>query len=57
MITQVEEPPVVNAQIWHAWVQKGKLQERASMRELKLCGGSVLGFLAVETAFYVVAGG
>jgi len=56
MIAQVQETPVVNEQIWRAWVQKGKLQERASMRKLKLCGGFVLGFLAVGTAFYVVAG-
>ena len=33
-------PPVINEQIWEAWVRKGKLAEKATDRKLKNSGRS-----------------
>ena len=48
----VEQEPVVNEEVWRAWVKKGRLHEQAAGRKLKLGLGIVLVALAVGFYFF-----
>jgi hypothetical protein len=50
---EVQEP-VVNEELWRAWVKRGRLHEQAAGRKLKLGLGIVLVALAV--GFYFLNG-
>jgi hypothetical protein len=47
--------PVVNEEIWRAWVQKSKRREKATARKAKVFGGIVLVLLASGSAYYQLA--
>ena len=55
MYTATDDAPVVNEEIWRAWVQEGKLREEATARKAKVLGGIVLVLLAFGSAFYLLA--
>ena len=55
MYTAPDDTPVVNEEIWRAWVQEGKLREQATARKLKVVAGTVLILLAIGGAFYFLA--
>lgn len=55
MYTEIDDAPVVNEEVWRAWVQKGKLREEATARRARVLGGIVLVLLAFGSAFYLLA--
>jgi hypothetical protein len=57
MATATVDEVVVNEEIWRAWVQKGRRNEQATVRKMKLVGGIVLIMLAFSAAFYRLGGG
>jgi hypothetical protein len=58
MITADERPvvqePVVNEDIWQAWVKKGQLHEQADARKFKLVAGIGVVLLLLGSAYYWV---
>lgn len=46
------DEPVVNEEIWRAWIQKGKLRDQAAARRGRLLGRIVVITLALGAAFY-----
>jgi hypothetical protein len=57
MHTSKNDEPIVNEEIWRAWVQKGKLLDQAAARRGRLLGGIAVITLAVGAAFYFLAAG
>jgi hypothetical protein len=53
MYTSTNEGSVVNEEIWHAWVQKGRLRDQAAARRGRMLGGIALVILALGIAFYL----
>jgi hypothetical protein len=53
-MTSTNDQPVVNEEIWLAWVQENKLHEQATARKLKLVG-IVLVVFVLGTAFSFLA--
>ena len=50
-----ETEPVVNEEIWNAWVQKGRDSEAATNRKLRSFLGIVVVLLALGGAYYRLA--
>jgi hypothetical protein len=55
MHTSKNDESVVNEEIWHAWLQKGKLRDQAAVRRGKVLGGIALVILGLGIAFYFLA--
>jgi hypothetical protein len=55
MPTATEDELVVDEEIWRAWLQKGKLREKATARKAKVLGGIVFVLLAFGSTFYLLA--
>lgn len=55
MSTVIEDQPVIDEEIWHEWVQKGKLREQATDRKTKVLTGIAVLLLACGSAFYLLA--
>jgi hypothetical protein len=55
MFPATDNPPVIDEQIWCAWVLKGKLRGEATARKFKMSAGVVLVALAVGSIFYFFA--
>jgi hypothetical protein len=53
-MTSTNDQPVVNEEIWLAWVQENKLHEEGTARKLKLAG-IVLVVLVLGSAFSFLA--
>ena len=49
-------PPVIDEEVWQAWVRKGKLAEKATNRKLRIAAGVALVLLAISSAFYASSG-
>jgi hypothetical protein len=47
-----DETPEVDEEIWHAWIQRGKLQEHATIRKLRAAAGIVMVLLGVGSVYY-----
>jgi hypothetical protein len=47
--------PVVDDDLWRAWVHKGKQRERVTDRRLKIFIATILIILVVGVGFYVYA--
>ena len=52
MATATVDEPVVDEQIWRAWVQKGRRREEETVRKMRLVAGVVVILLALGGAFY-----
>jgi len=50
----VVQEPVVNEEMWRAWVKKGRLQEQAGARKFKIAAAIVLVPLALAGAYFWV---
>ena len=48
--------PVIDEEVWQAWVRKGKLAEKATNRKLRIVAGVALVLLAISSAFYASSG-
>ncbi len=48
----VQETPVLNEQIWNAWIQKANLRERATAQKMKVCAGVALGLAAIAYSVF-----
>lgn len=46
------EVPVVNEEIWNAWVAKSKLREQRTARRMRLCGSIALSLFAIAAGLY-----
>ncbi len=55
MDTSTDDRPLVDEEIWRAWIQKGKLREEATARKLKKLVRIALAILALGTVFYLLA--
>lgn len=55
-MSQSIEEPVVDEQIWRAWVQRGRQREQATGRKTKVLAGMILAALSAGSAFYLFAG-
>jgi hypothetical protein len=55
MDISTEAQPVLNEEIWRAWIQKGKRREESAARKFKIVAGIVLLALALGTAIYLFA--
>ena len=54
MDTCTKDQTLITEELWRAWVQKGKLRDKATARKAKVLGGIVLVLLAFG-AFYLLA--
>lgn len=52
----IDEPPVIDEQLWREWVLKGKQREKASIRRFMVVAGIAFVLLAGESMFYLLAG-
>lgn len=55
MLTSAENQPVVDPQIWNAWVEKRNRREEVSARRLKVFAGIAAVLLAVGSTLYILA--
>jgi hypothetical protein len=55
MSTATDDAPVLNEQVWRAWIEKGKLRDQAIARRARVLGGIVLSLLACGSAIYLLA--
>jgi len=55
MSTATEYQPVVDEEIWSAWLQKNKLREERTARRVRVLGGIILALFAFGSAFYLLA--
>jgi hypothetical protein len=51
----MDQPAVLDEEVWRAWLQKRKLREEAAARKAKMAGGIVLILLAIGCAVYRLA--
>jgi type IV secretory pathway TrbF-like protein len=52
----IDEPPVIDEQLWREWVLKGKRQEKASIRRFMVVAGIAFVLLAAGSMLYLFAG-
>ena len=52
----IDEPPVIDEQLWREWLLKGKRREKASIRRFMVIAGIAFVLLAAGSVFYVFAG-
>lgn len=50
MDNRTDDNPAIDEELWRAWVEKGKLRDKATARKLKVLAGIVL---ALGTGFYI----
>ena len=55
MNTSTDDRPMLDEEIWRAWIQKCKLREETTARKLKRLARTALTTLAVGTVFYLLA--
>jgi hypothetical protein len=53
MDTSTDSRPVLDEEVWQAWIQKRKLREEATARKLKKLVGIVLAIVALAV-FYLL---
>ena len=53
MTPTTAEQVVLNEQRWQAWMEKGKRQDEAMSRKVKLLAGIVLPLIVIGLAFYL----
>jgi hypothetical protein len=46
----------INAELWRAWLKKGKLRDRKRAGQTRVLGGVSLAVLGIGMAFYLLAG-
>ena len=56
MLTSTENQPMVDPQIWNAWVEKRNRREEVSARRLKMFAGIAAVLLVVGSTLYILAG-
>jgi hypothetical protein len=44
----------LNEELWHAWVQKGKLRDAATAHRYRVTAGLFIGISAAATAVYLM---
>jgi hypothetical protein len=54
MDTSTNERPLLDEEIWQAWIQKCKLREQATARKSKKLAGIALLLFAVGAVFYLL---
>jgi hypothetical protein len=54
METSTDDRPVLDEEIWQAWIQKCKLREEATARKVKKLAGIAFTILAVGAIFYLL---
>jgi hypothetical protein len=54
MDTSTDDRPLLDEEIWQAWIQKRKLREVATARRLKKLARIALALLAVGAVFYLL---
>lgn len=52
----IDEPPVIDEQLWREWVLKGKQREKASIRRFMVVAGIGFVLLAAGSMFYLFTG-
>ena len=52
----IDEPPVIDEQLWREWVLRGKRREKASIRRFMVGAGIALVLLTGGSMFYLFAG-
>jgi hypothetical protein len=52
MLAANEVPPVVNEEIWNAWVARSKLREQRTADRIKRCGGIAVSIVAIAVGLY-----
>jgi hypothetical protein len=50
----LEKEPVLDEEVWRAWLRKGKLREEATARKAKVLGGILLALLAAGGTLYLL---
>ena len=53
MTSTTAEQVVLNEQRWQEWMEKGKRQDEAMSRKVKLLAGVVLPLIVIGVAFYL----
>ena len=56
MDSSTTAPPVIDEEVWQAWVRKGKLAEKTTNRNLRIVAGVALVLLTISSAFYASSG-
>ena len=56
MDSSTTAPPVIDEEVWQAWVRKGKLAEKTTNRNLRIVAGVALVLFAISSAFYASSG-
>jgi hypothetical protein len=51
----IHDTPIINEEIWSAWVRRGQLREKATARKAKMLAAIALILLAMGSAFYLLA--
>ena len=54
MDTSTADRPLLDEEVWRAWIQKRKLREEATARKLKQLAKIALLLLAVGVVFYLL---
>lgn len=54
MATANKDAPVVNEEVWCAWVERGRLREKETARKAKVIGGITLIALTLGGALYLL---
>ena len=54
-VSIVIEEPVVDQQIWRAWVQRGRQREQVTGRKTIVLAGIVFAAASVGSVFYLLA--
>lgn len=52
----IDEPPVIDEQLWREWVLKGKQREKASIRRFMVVAAISFVLLAAGSMFYLFTG-
>jgi hypothetical protein len=55
MDTSESDKSVLNEEVWKAWVEKGRVLDRAAARQGKVLGGIILSIVTVGLGVYFVA--
>ncbi len=55
MSTFIDDPGVLDEQVWRVWEHKRKLREEKSARKMKIAATIIIVLLAIGGIFYLLA--
>jgi hypothetical protein len=55
MPTSESNESVLDEKIWNAWVEKGRVRDRAAARQGKIVGGIIVSIVSVGMGVYFLA--